>query len=115
MLPCEHVNESTEYELEATLRILCRKCRDRLLLADDELQFRDQVHHQLTVRTERLLDCVAPTAKLFIVLRQDRPDEAPECLSQGRVRDVSLVLIEFARRKAAAGRYERFMELVDNG
>src|SRR5258708_16068638 len=62
MLPREHANKSTEYQLEATLRISRWKFWDRLLLADDELQFGDQIHHELTVRADPLLDCSAPSA-----------------------------------------------------
>ena len=96
MLPRECADESTEYQLEAALRILWRKFRNGLLLPDDELQLRDEIHHELTIRTERLADCIAPTAQLFFVLRQDRTDEALEGLREGRIRDVSLVLVELA-------------------
>src|SRR5260370_15031888 len=96
MLPREHANKATEYQLEATLRISWWKFRDRLLLADDELQFGDQIHHELTVRTERLLDCIAPAAHLFFVLRQDWTDEGLEGLREGRIRYVAFVLVEFA-------------------
>ena len=68
MLPREYADESTKYQLEAPLRILWRKFRNRLLLADDELQFWDEVHHQLTIRTESLTDRIAPTTQLFFVL-----------------------------------------------
>jgi hypothetical protein len=35
----EHADEPTEYQLEAALRILWRKLRNRRLLSDNELQF----------------------------------------------------------------------------
>ena len=68
MLTRECADESTEYQLEAALRILRRKFRDRLLLADDELQFGDEIHHELAIRTERRADGIAPTAQLVLVL-----------------------------------------------
>ena len=36
------------------LRVLRRQLRDRRLLADDEFQFRNQVHHELPIWTQRL-------------------------------------------------------------
>ena len=95
-LPRECADKSAERQLEAALRILWRERRNRLLLSDDQLQFRDEIHHELTIRTERLADGVAPTAELFLVPRQEWTDEALEGLREGRIRDVSLVLVEFA-------------------
>jgi len=71
MLPRECADQSTEYQLEAALRILWRKFRNRRLLPDDELQLRDEIHHELSIRAERPADRIAPTAQLFLVLRQD--------------------------------------------
>ena len=42
-------------------------------------------------------------------------DQALDGLREGRIRDVSLVLVELARCKKASGRDERFMEFIDNG
>jgi hypothetical protein len=41
--------------------------------------------------------------------------EALEGLREGRIRDVSLVLVELAGGKKAPGRDERFMEFIDHG
>ena len=49
--PREYADESPEHQLEAALRVLWRKLRDRRLFSDDELQFGDQIHHELSVRT----------------------------------------------------------------
>src|SRR5580658_2500982 len=114
MLPRECADEPTKHQLEAALRVPGRKFRNRLLLPDDELQLRGQIHHELTIRTERLADGVAPAAQLCFVLRQDWTDEALEGLREGRIGDVSLVLIELARCKKASGRDQRFMEFIDD-
>jgi hypothetical protein len=115
MLPREHLSKATEYQLEATLRISWWKFRDRRLLADNELQLRDQIHHELAVRTERLLDCIAPATQFVFILYQDWTNEVLEGLREGCIRYVALVLVELARRKMATRRYERFMQLIDNG
>src|SRR5687768_15730865 len=52
--PREHVDESTEYQVESALGVLRRKVRNRWLLSDDRLQFRNQTHHQLSVGIQRL-------------------------------------------------------------
>ena len=48
--PREYTDKSPEHQLEAALRILRRKFRDRWLFSDDELQFRDEIHNELSVR-----------------------------------------------------------------
>src|SRR5262249_13044447 len=45
--PRKYTDESTEHELKASLRILRRNLGDSWLLSDDELQFGDQIHHEL--------------------------------------------------------------------
>src|SRR5262245_39786816 len=47
---CEYADESPEDQLEAALRILWRKYRDRRLFSYDELQFRDEVYNEQSVR-----------------------------------------------------------------
>ncbi len=49
--PGERADEPPEHQLEAVLRVLWRKIRNRRLLSDDELQFRDQVDNEPSVRT----------------------------------------------------------------
>jgi len=39
--------------LEAALRLLRRKIRNRWLFSNDELQFRDQIYDEESVRTQR--------------------------------------------------------------
>ena len=49
--PCEYADKSPEHQLEAALRVLWRKIRDWWLFSDDELQFGNQIHNELSVRT----------------------------------------------------------------
>src|SRR5262249_34483476 len=48
--PRKYTDESAEYQLEPALRVLWRKFRDGWLFSDDELQFRDEIHNQPSVR-----------------------------------------------------------------
>ncbi len=48
--PCEYADESPKDQLEAMLRVLWRKLRNRWLLPDDEPQSRDEVHDKPCVR-----------------------------------------------------------------
>ena len=46
----KYANESTEYQSEAALRVLWRKFRYRWLFSYNELQLRDQIYNELSVR-----------------------------------------------------------------
>ena len=50
----EYPKEAPEHHLEAVLRFLRRQVRDRRLFADYELQFGNEVDHELTIRAQRL-------------------------------------------------------------
>ena len=69
---------------------------DRWQVSDDQLQLGDQVDHEPSVRAQRLQKGVAPTAQLGVALAEKRSDEALKSLYERRIRDVTLVLIEFA-------------------
>ena len=65
---CEHPDESPKNQLEPPLRVLRRKFGNWRLLADDELEFGDKVHHEPSVRPQRFKERVAPavsSASLF--------------------------------------------------
>ena len=47
--PRENAKETSEHKLEASLRVLWRKIRDRRLLSDDALEFGNEVHNKLPV------------------------------------------------------------------
>src|SRR6202021_3681763 len=101
MLPPEHADKSTKYQLEAALRIVWRKFRNRLLLADNEFQFGDQIHHQLTVGAERLTERITPAVQLLFALRQDWTDEILKGLRECRIRFVSVFCIQLPLCKTA--------------
>ena len=48
-------DESTEYQSEAALRVLWRKFRYRWLFSDNELQLRDQIYNELSIRIQCFL------------------------------------------------------------
>src|SRR4029077_6307180 len=48
--PGEHGEKAPENQLKAALRVLGRQLRNRRLVADDELQLRNQVYYKPTVR-----------------------------------------------------------------
>src|SRR5262249_53751113 len=58
--PREYADEPAEHQLEAALLLLWRKRRNRWLSSDDQLQFGNQIHDQLSVRIQRLSKGIAP-------------------------------------------------------
>src|SRR6516225_11800863 len=52
--PSEHADKSPEHQLKAALRLLWWEFRDRWLLSYDVLQFRDEIHHEQSIRTHCL-------------------------------------------------------------
>ena len=74
--PCEYADKSPEHHLEAALRVLGRKFRNRWLFSYNERQFRHKVHNQQTVRIQRLAKRIAPVEQLGLALAQKRTDQA---------------------------------------
>src|SRR5439155_11616242 len=110
-----YIDKSTEYQVEPALGVLLRKFRNRWLLSNNGLQFRDQIHHQLSVRIERLMQGIAPRAQLLFALTQQWADKALKGLRQRGIRDIALVLVELARCKQATWRHQRFVQLINDG
>src|SRR5882762_77062 len=110
--PGEHGKEAAEHQLEAVLRLLRRQLSDRWLFPDHELQLGNEIDDELSIRAQRPAQSIPPPAKLLVTLGEERADKALEGLAQGRVRDVTLVLIELAGREKATRRYERLVQLV---
>ena len=52
--PGEHADEPPEHQLETPSRVLRRELGNRRLVSDDELQLRDEVDHEPSVRAQRL-------------------------------------------------------------
>ena len=62
-----------------------------------------------------LLKNAAPTAQLGVALAEKRPDQALEGLRQGRIGDLTLVLVELPRNKYPAWQHDRLLQFVDDG
>jgi len=52
--PGENADELPETHLEAPLRVMRRKLEDRRRFSNDELHFRNEIHNQTCVRSQRL-------------------------------------------------------------
>src|SRR5262249_50595078 len=104
---CEHTEESAKYQMEPPLSVLRRKFGNRWLLSENGFQFRNQSHHQLSVRIECLSQGLAPRAQLLFALTQKWSDKALKGLREGGIRDIALVLVKLARCKKATRRNER--------
>src|SRR5271155_103445 len=94
--PGEYANETPENEMETAFCLLRFKLRDRRLVSDNELQFRDEVGHEPCIRLERLQKRAAPDRQFGVALAEKRPYKALKCLHQGRIGNVAFVLIELA-------------------
>src|SRR5580692_7196995 len=92
MFPCEYPDKTTEYQLEAALRVLWRKHRNRRLFSYDELQFGNQIHNELCVRIQRFTKGISPLTQLSFAFAQQWADEALKSLGQSCIRNVALVL-----------------------
>src|SRR4029077_19870571 len=110
----ENLDEAPEHQLETPLRGLRRKLGDRRLVADDELQLGDKVDHQPAVRAQRLHKEATPSTQLDVARAEKRPNETLKCLCERRIRDVALVLVEFARSEKPTRRNEQLMKFIDD-
>src|SRR5207247_861238 len=84
--PREDADESAQHQLETPLRVLWQKFRNWGLFSDDELQFRDEVHHEPSIGTYRLTQRLTPTVQLSFALAQQRADQALKGLCQRGIR-----------------------------
>src|SRR5580692_7096272 len=94
--PGEDADKSAKHQMEASLCVLWRKLRDRGRFSDDELQFGDEVGHEPCIQLERRQKRAAPDRQFGVALAEKRPYKALNCLHQGRIGNVALVLIELA-------------------
>ena len=113
--PGEDADEPPDHQLELPLRVLRRQRGHWRLLAEDERQLGDEVHHEPSVRAQRLAERVAPGRQVGLTLPQQVPDEALKRLGERHIRDVALVLVALAGGEQAARRHERLVQLVDDG
>src|SRR5258705_9221270 len=113
--PCKYADKSSEYQLEAALRLLRWKLRDRRLFSNDELQFGNKIDDELTVRIQRVPKGVTPGSEVGLALGEKGPDEALKGLRERGIGDVPLVLIELAGCEQAARPNERLVQFIDDG
>src|SRR5580692_10239462 len=97
----ENLDESAEHEAESVLRLARLEFRDRWLVSNNERQFGDEVGQEPSVRPQCPLKCTTPDRQLGFALSKKRPHETLKGLHQGRIRNVTLVLIELAGAKEA--------------
>src|ERR1700740_3033140 len=110
--PGECSEETLEHQLETVLRILRRHVRNGRLFANDEFQLWDEIDDELAIRTQCFLKNVPPMAHLRFAFDEDLTNQSLEGLCQGRIRDVALVLVEFARCEKPTRRDEHFVQLI---
>lgn len=95
----EDAEEVAECPMKAGPRFRGRKFDDGRLRADDELELGDDFDDERAAHPERALQSLPPGGDAVLALRQDLRHEAPEHLNQGRIRNVSFVLVELAGEK----------------
>ena len=110
----ERAKEAPKHQLKSVLRFLRRQVGNGRLFPDDELQFGNEVDHQLSVRAERLCQGAPPLLHFRFALDEDLADQGLEGLCKGRIGDVALVLIELACREKPARRHKHLVQLVDH-
>src|SRR6516225_7817703 len=94
--PGKDTHEPAEYAVEPVSRILRGEIGNRRLRPDDELKLRDQLDHELSARAQRVLKGIPPFTDLRVALAKNLAHESLEGLRESGVRDVALVLVEFA-------------------
>jgi len=105
--------DTLQEQLETVLGFFDRDVGHRWLRSDQQLELRHETHEEAPVRSERLLQCGAPSSDLDLTLTQDVTDEVLQCLRDRRIGDVALVGVEFASREQSPSGRELALELVD--
>src|SRR5260221_9125375 len=98
----ENPDEPPQHRLESVLGFLRRELWHCRLLTNHQLQFRDQVYHQLAIGTQGFEDSSAPMSDFLLALAQDLMHERLESLRQQCIRHIPFSLVEFPRNKDAA-------------
>jgi hypothetical protein len=97
----EDLDELLEREMEPALRP-CGVERDhRRLRADDPLERRDRIDHDLAVRRDRVADLRTPPLQIGLALGQQEVGQLVECIDQRGVRNVAAQLIELPAEEVA--------------
>src|SRR5580704_7471983 len=108
----ERAQETPEHQLETAPRFLRWQFCHAWLFADDEFDFGYEIDHQLAIRPQRLQKGVPPMVHLGFTLGEDLTHQRLECLRQGSVWYVPLVLVEFACGEKPARRNQHLMQLI---
>ncbi len=67
----EHAEEAAKYPLKAIMIFLRRELGNRRLLPHDECKFRDQIDHELAIRTYRLEQEAPPPGYFLVILAEE--------------------------------------------
>src|ERR1044072_1447198 len=113
--PCEDADEPAEHELETVLLARRWELGHRRLFSNDDLQLRHEIHHELTIGSQRFTQPLTPCVQLGFALAEKLPDKALEGLGQGGVGNVAFVLVKLAGRKEAARWNENLVQLIHHG
>src|ERR1700746_481970 len=105
----EDAEQAPEHQLEPALRVARWQLSHRRLRADNVSELWEQSDHERAVQAKRSGKRGAPGHQFGIVLRQKHPDQVNHGLCQAGVRNVTLVLIEFAGREQTAFRWQRLV------
>src|SRR5215471_20388843 len=112
--PREDADKLPKYQLEAPLCVLWCKLRNRRWLSDNELHFRNEIHNQSRVRSQRFAQRVAPGREVGFAFAEQRPGQALKGLCQSRVGNVAFVSIKLAGSEEAARWYQYRVQLIDD-
>src|SRR5271166_6205143 len=113
-LPSKRAKEPREERFKSDLRFMRREFRHERLLANNKLQFGNQIYHQLTVCADSFPDRISPMADFLFALTQDLAHKPLEGLPKGCVWDIPLLLVELPRNKNAARQRDHLVQLVDD-
>src|SRR5580698_3705543 len=111
----EGTEETSEHQLKTTPRFLRRQFCHGQLFPDDEFEFGYEVDHQLAIRAHRLEEGVLPFDHLRFALHQNLTHQHLECLSEGRVRYVALVLVKLPCSEKPPRRNQHLVQLIHHG
>ncbi len=105
----EHADKAAEDEPQAMLHLGRAELGHRRLLADDQLDGRNDVDDELPAGAKRSLQLAAARLDARFALAQDALDELAECQGQRRVWHVAALLVELAGNEVASARDDRLM------
>src|SRR5262245_6399682 len=93
---CKGADEPAKGCIEAGLGFRHWKWHDRKLRTQNQLNLGDELGHNATVRTERIVQSPFPLFELRLAPAQDLLHEPPQGVNDCRIRDIPLMLLELA-------------------